>query len=206
MSEHVRVERRRRRAGDHADPARTAQRDHRRHVCGACRRDRGSRWRRFASPDHARGRRRGLHRRQRPRRLPGRNAARRVDDIPVWRLLERWPRTRCRSSPRCMAMPSASARPCCSTATSSLPRKARASSCRSSTWGWYRKRRARCFCRGSPGAAVPRATCCSARPFGPEEALEFGLVSHVAAEGELEAALDPESSPRCWPSRPRRCG
>ena len=43
-----------------------------------------------------------------------------------------------------------------------------------------------------------------AEPFGAEEALHIGLVSHVAPAGGLDASWR-GSSERCWPNRPRRC-
>ena len=64
-------------------------------------------------------------------------------DIPCGACSGRSPPMTCRWSPRCMATPSASARPCCSTATSCLPNRAAASSCRSSISGWCPKRRVR---------------------------------------------------------------
>ena len=78
-----------------------------------------ARRRRWHPAHHDSRRRAGFHRRQRPRRFPATALPRDADDIPVWRLLRALAAQRsCRSSPRSMAMRSASAPPCCSTATS----------------------------------------------------------------------------------------
>ena len=86
MSEHVRVEQRRRRAGDHACTARAAQRDHRRHVRRAGRRDRRRRGRSASGSITIRGEGQDF--------AAGNDLAdflgalpRDDDDIPVWRLL-----------------------------------------------------------------------------------------------------------------------
>ena len=54
---------------------------------------------------------------------------------------------------------------------------------------WFRKRQARCCFRGWRGGGGPRATCCWREPFGADEALAIGLVSHrCAAEVSMRSS------------------
>ena len=144
----------------------------------------------------------GPHLGQRPCRFPA--AMPRDEEIPVMRLLGRWRATPSRWSPRCRAMRSASARPCCSTATWSSPTKAPDSRCRSSIWGWCRKRRARCCCRASPAAGARRAGCCLARLSGRRKRASSGSPATSSPMGS-EQERWAKWSGGCLPSRRRRC-
>ena len=80
-----------------------------------------------APAHHAARRRPGLHRRQRPRRLHGRAAARRVGHPGLAAASGAGEEPGAGGRRGARQCGRASARRCCSTATSSLPRKARAS-------------------------------------------------------------------------------
>ena len=86
--------------------------------------------------------------------------ARETGDIPVWRFLRALVACESRSSPRFTAIAWASAPRCSSTATSSSPKRARGSHCRSSTWGWVPEAASSVLRRGWWGGGWPRATFC----------------------------------------------
>ena len=171
-----------------------------------------------APPDHIARRRRGFHRRQRPRRFPRGDVRARARRLPSGGCCARSPSTSSRWSPRSTAMRSASARPCCSIATWCWPRKARASSMPFVDLGLVPEAASSLLLPRLAGRRRAARYLLLGEPFGPEEAAEFGLVSKVVPKGALEQALignrrglarqagggaapDPKAAP---PRQPRR--
>ena len=132
---------------------------------------------------------RGLHRRQRPGRLHGRDAARRRGNRGLAaasrarRQRAAADRRGARQCDRHRHHAAAPLRP------GRWPRKARAFRCRSSISGWCPKRPARCSCRALPGAAAPRAICCWPSRSGPRKRANAAWSAIVVPKGALDQAL-----------------
>ena len=137
----------------------------------------------------ARGQGRRLHRRQRHRRFPrlcarpGAEALRRRPRVSS----RRWRASRSRWSRRSRGRRSASARRCASIATSSTPRRARGSRCRSSISAWCRRRASSLLAPQRFGHARAAEFLLLAEPFDAEAARELGLVNADRRADELHA-------------------
>ena len=170
------------RPGDHPGPARAAQRDHRRHVRRAGRRDREAPRRSVGPADHDPRRGPGLHRRQRPRRFPRRpcRATRRTSRSGG--CCARWPTYEMPLVAAVHGNASASARPCCSTATWSIAEEGARFSMPFVDLGLVPEAASSLLLPRLAGRRRAARYLLLGEPFGVDEALEIGLVSHVAAQ------------------------